>query len=118
MPKRVGGGFELAHLPILENCHDQQNAVGARQARLGDLDLIQHKIFADNRFGGGFARRAQVVQTALEKIGFGQNRQAIGARALVDLGLARGIEIGRDQTFGGRGFLDLGDQPQTVGVAQ
>ena len=44
------GGFELANFPIFENRNDQQNAVGARQTRFGDLDFIENEILAQRRF--------------------------------------------------------------------
>ena len=89
-----------------------------RQARFGDLNRIENELFANNRLARRRARLSQIVQGTLKKIGFGQHRQTIGARMVVGCGLRGGVEIRRDQTFGGRGLFDFGDESQTVGMAQ
>ena len=100
---------EALHLGIGERGGDQQNGVGAMGARFDDLVLVDREVLAQAGKRDGFRCDLEVAQSALKirLVGeYGKRRRAAGRIAR---GEPRNIEFGADQPFGGRGFLDFGD---------
>jgi hypothetical protein len=109
-----GGGFELADFPVFQDRNDEQDAVSARESSFGDLDFVDDEIFAQGWLTRDGTCDGEVVEFAQEPFGLGEDGEAVREGVTVDGGLFCGVEIGGDETFGGGGFFDFGDEAQTV----
>src|SRR5580704_16494061 len=108
--ERGGRRFELGRAGVVDRGHDDQNAVGATSTRLGHLIRIVHEILAQHRQRHGAARRAQMIEMALERRRVGQHRKAGGAACFVGLGQRRRIEVVANKALRRARLLDLRNQ--------
>src|SRR5580698_1577819 len=90
--ERGCGRFQLGRASIVDRGHDDQDAIGTISARFGHLIGVVHEILAQHRQRHGGARRAQVIEMALERRRIGQDRKAGGAACFISLGQGRRIE--------------------------
>ena len=97
--------LELGRAGIVDRRHDDEDAVGAGSARFGHLVGVVHEILAQHRQRAGRARRAQMIERALERRRVGQHRQAGRAAGLIGGRQRRRIEIARISPFDGLAFL-------------
>ena len=102
--------LQLAGLRVGHRGHDDQDAVGLQRPRLGHLPGVVEEILAQAGQVGRVMCGGQIGIVALETGGIGQHRQAGGPPGLIGAGQRGRVEIGADQTLGGAGFLDLGNQ--------
>ena len=113
-----GGGVEqVARGVVADRGEDDQDAVGAPGAGLGDLVGLEHEVLAQHRQLRRGAGLDQVVRRALEARAVGEHRQAGGAAQLIGAGDLGRVEVGADQALGRAGLLDLGDQRVLAGGA-
>ena len=97
--ERKGCRFELGRGGVLERRHDDQDAIGASRARLGHLIRVVHEVLAQRRQRASRARRAQVIERALEGGRVGQDGEAGRSALRISRRQGRRIEIFADQTF-------------------
>src|SRR3984957_7045191 len=114
--ERGSGRFQLGRADIVDRGHDDQDAIGAVTARFGHLIGVVHEILAQHRQRRGGARRAQMIEMALERRRIGQHRKAGGAAGFISLGQGRRIEIVANETLRRARLLDLGDQCKIAGL--
>ena len=62
---------------IIQRRHDQQDVIGAKGARLGNLQRINHEILAQNRQRNGIARGNQIFGRALEPRAIGHTDRQV-----------------------------------------
>ena len=92
-----GGLFKLGGASIVDPGHDDEDAIGAGRARLRHLVGVVHEILTQHRERCRPARRAQMIEAALERRRIGQNRKASRAAGLVGTRKRRRIELLADQ---------------------
>ena len=107
---RDRGVLDVLCRAVVERRHDDQDAVGAVGAGFRHLIGVEHEILAQHRQIGRRARRHHEIEMALERRRVRQHGEARRAAGLIGFCQRRRIEIGADQTLGGRRLLDLGDQ--------
>ena len=104
---------ELPEPEIVQGCGDEQDGIRSMGTRLKQLELVDDKVFAQARQVAGLGSHFKVMQTALEKVLFGEHGQRRGPAT------RRGedcrIEIGTNQPLGGRCLFQLGDHCRPTG---
>ena len=115
MPSAKAAASRFGRRRVVERRHDDEDAIGAGRARLRHLVGVVHEILAQHRQRAGRARRAQVIERALEGGRVGQHRKAGRAALRVGRRQGRRIEIVADQPLRGACLLDLGDQRIVAG---
>ena len=109
--ERPGARQERRELGVVEDLGDQEDRVGAGEAGLDDLVLVDEEVLAQQRDRDRGADAGEVREVALEVGGVGQDAQAGGAVGLVGPGDRDRVEVVADDPGRGAGLLDLGDQP-------
>ena len=102
--------FEVRRAGIIDRGHDDEDAIGAGDARFGHLIGVVHEILAQHRQRAGRARRAKMIERALERRRIGQHRQTRRAAGLIGGRQRRRIEFFPDQSLRGARLFDFGDQ--------
>src|ERR1017187_6282172 len=108
----IAGGRHLrqpANLARGQDGRNQQDGVRAASRRFRHVIFVEREILPQHRQSADAARRRQVRQAALKKRFVGQHGKRRRASSFILLGQPRRIEIRRQQSFTGRGFLDLGN---------
>ena len=82
-PARRASRVQRSQLASGQRRHDQQHRIGARDARLVQLVVVDDEVLAQDRQRAGGARRAQVLERAAEVGALGQHRQRARAAALI-----------------------------------
>ena len=105
----AGAAMERDELVLFEGGDDEQDGVGAAGAGLEELEVVEDEVFAEAGDGDGLGGKLQISQRALEEGLVGEDGERGGAGGF-EFGGERGdVEVGADEAFGGRGFLELGD---------
>ncbi len=112
--ERHGQVLELVRLLVGEGCEDEEDGVGAHRARLEDLPRVDREVLAEHGQVAGQARKLEVPRLALEPFAVREHGQARRPRLAVGARQAGRVEGLADQAGGGRGALDLGDQPRAA----
>ena len=105
-PGKPGKVFDPGEV---EHGGDQENGIGAGNARLVDLVGIEDEVLAQQRQPHLFADQGQIAEMAEKKVLVGQHRQAGGAVLLIDPGNGKRVEIGADDPLARRPLLHLGN---------
>ena len=105
---------QLGQSRVVERGDDQQNAIGAEQARFVHLPGVDQEILAQHRQAAGRTRFLQIRVATLEKIHIGEHRQASGAAGLVTAGNLAGAKIRANHALARAGFLDFGDNGRSA----
>ena len=113
--ERVRCRDEGARLVVGDARHDDEDAVGAPQARLEDLVGLEQEILAQHRQAGGLAGGGKIFGPALERGLVGEHGQAGRAALGIGAGERRRIEIDADEALRRARLLDLGDQRRAIG---
>ena len=111
-PQFVGLAQQARQRGRIENLGDQQDGVGAGGSGFEQLIAVEKEVLAQQRKRHGGSDGSQIAQVPLKGRLIGQDTDAGGAVLFVDAGDGDGIEIGAEQSGGGRRLLDLGDDPQ------
>jgi len=90
--------LELGGGRVVERRHDDENAIGSSCARFRHLIGFVHEILAQRRQRAGGARRAQMIERALERGRVGKDGQTRRAALRVGRRQRRRIEILADQS--------------------
>ena len=106
----AGQRFQFPRRGVGQAGHDEQDAIGAHGAALEHLPRVEDEILAQHGQSDGGAGGAQMLGGALEERLIGQHRQAGGAAFRIGASQRGRVEIGPDQSAGGRGLLDFRDQ--------
>ena len=97
--ERESRRFEFGRGSVIERRHDDEDAIGAGRARLRHLIGVVHEILAQHRQRTGRARRAQMIERALERGRVGEDGQTGRAALRIGLRQRRRIEIVADQSL-------------------
>ncbi len=89
---------------------DEQNGIGSGRAGFDDLVLIEDEILSQHRDRDFAADRDQKIEMPLKEVLVCQDAETVRAALLVDFRDGDGIEVGADESGGGRRFLDFGDE--------
>ena len=74
-----------------------------------DLVLVDGEVFAEAGNGDGARGNLEIAEAALKKRLIGEDGEGCGAAVLIAGGEPLHIEVGADEAFGRRSFLDFGD---------
>ncbi len=115
-PDPLGRLKKVTQLRRLEDRHDEQDRVGAGDARFPQLVLGQREVLAQERHADGAADGSEKIQMALEILLVGEHGDGVGAVTGIRGGEGHGIERGRQHAARRRRLLHLGDQPHAGGA--
>ena len=102
--------LDIARRGIVERRHNDQDAVGAVGAGLDHLIGVVHEILAQHRQSGRSARRHHEIEMTLKGRGISQYRKTGRASGFIGTRQDRRIEVGANESPGGRSLLHFGDQ--------
>ena len=109
------GVFQTAQGVFIQRRGNQQHRVRPPGARLVNLVLVDHKIFAQHRQRHRGACSAQIVGRTLEILLVGQHRQTGRAGGFIIASMVGGAEVRPYQPFGRAGFFDFGNDGRQIG---
>src|SRR5437660_1938489 len=106
----AGERSELLEQRGRRGCGDEQHRVGAKSARLVDLEDADDEVLAQDRQRDCRAGGAQILERTAEMNAVRQDRKTGRAAALESLAELRGIELRIDRAARRAGALHLGDE--------
>ena len=111
----VRGALQRFELRGFQRGGNQQYGICAPSARLINLIIVDHKIFAQHRQRHCGFNLLQIIGRTLEILLIGEHRQAGRAGALIRKCDFHRVEIGSDQAFAGAGFFHFGNHSRLRG---